>query len=178
MGVTVKATVRHGFSQEEIAEAVRATLTSLWGVGEPDPGIFESNIAASLSGSGERVTVDITEEGKIRIVSETVLPVPLYDGGKNEGNIKRFLDALKRTLAANGLAESKPEAYASFLSEEDTYIGSSPKLGTGPKAVLGGYLGCLIAFALILLAVAVIALAFLVVFVVFIIVLLYGMITY
>ncbi len=126
MGVTVKATVRHGFTQEEIAEAVAAALDSLWGFGKPDVRIFESNIGSSLSNSGERFTVDITEEGTIKIISETVLPVPVFDGGKNERNIKAFFGALKRGLSARGLEKSKPEAYASFLSKEDTYVGSSP----------------------------------------------------
>jgi hypothetical protein len=44
MTVRKEAPVQHGFSQEEIAEAVRATLLLLWGCEEPCPGTFESDV--------------------------------------------------------------------------------------------------------------------------------------
>ena len=147
MGVTVKATVQHGFSQEEIAEAVKATLSSLWGFTQPHPAIFESDIGMSFSSVGERFTIDITEEGTIKTISKTLLPTAVTDGGKNRRNIIDFLNALKQTLSTSGLAASKPEAYSSFISGENTYIGSPPPTG---KAFLSVLLASVVMFCLLI----------------------------
>lgn len=72
MAIVVKTTVIHGFSQEEIAEAVKATHSSLWGFTQPSAAIFETDIGSGLRSSGERFTVDITEEGTVKIVSKTL----------------------------------------------------------------------------------------------------------
>lgn len=116
-----KANVKHGFSREDIAEAVKATLLLLWGYEEPSPGTFESDVGVrSLSSGGERFAVDITQEGIIQIVSESKAPnrfwpAFVYDN-KNRQNVKDFLNALKFSVSTSGLAKSKPEAYSLLLS--------------------------------------------------------------
>lgn len=116
-----KANVKHGFSQEEIAEAVKATLLLLWGYEEPCPGTFESDVGiSSWTSGGERFTVDITREGIIKIVSESkapnrFFPAFVYDN-RNKQNVKDFLNALKFSVSTSGLAKAKPEAYSLLLS--------------------------------------------------------------
>jgi len=74
---------------------------------------------------GERFTVDVTREGIIKIASKSKVPTTLFDFGKNQENLKSFLNRLKYTFSTSGLAKSKPEAYASFVSNESTHIRSS-----------------------------------------------------
>ncbi|MEE8641120.1 MAG: hypothetical protein V3T41_12000 [bacterium] len=125
MTVRKEVTVQHGFSREEIAEAVTATLLLLWGYKEPSPGTFESDICINLiKWPGDRFTVDITREGIIKIVSESKSRLQLFDFGNNRENIKKFLDALKYTFSTSGLAKSKREGYSSFMSNESTHIKS------------------------------------------------------
>jgi hypothetical protein len=124
MAVRKEITVQHEFSQEEIAVAVRNTLLLLWGYEERSPGVFESDIGTTWASWGERFTVDITGEGTIRIVSEPKVSITLFDYGKNQENVKRFLNALKHTFSTSGLAESKPGAYTSFMSDKSTRIRS------------------------------------------------------
>jgi len=125
MGVRKEVTVQHGFSQEEIAEAVKATLLLLWGYEEPRPGTFESDVGTTWMSWGERFTVDVTREGVIKIVSESKIPTTLFDFGKNRENLKSFLNRLKYTFSSSGFAESKPKAYSSFTSDESTHVRSS-----------------------------------------------------
>jgi hypothetical protein len=125
MGVRKEVTVQHGFSQEEIAEAVRSTLLSLWGYEERSPGGFESDIGTTWQSWGERFKVDITREGIIKAVSESKVPTTLFDFGKNRENLKSFLNRLRYTFSSSGFAESKPEAYSSFMSNESTHVRSS-----------------------------------------------------
>ncbi len=124
MAVRKEVTVQHGFSQEEIAEAVKATLLRSWGYEELSPGTFESDIGWTWGSWGEWFTVDITREGIIKIASKSKVPTTLFDFGKNQKNLKRFLNALKRTFSTSGQAKSKPEAYTSFISDERTHIRS------------------------------------------------------
>ncbi len=126
-----KANVHHGFSQEEIAEAVGNALLTLWGYEERSPGTYEAAIGgAALTTGGERFSVDIAEEGLIKIYSESNPPNRLWPGAvydnKNRQNVKDFLLALKLSLVASGLAKSKPEAYSLLLStgRSDTDIAS------------------------------------------------------
>ena len=125
MTVRKEVTVQHGFSQEEIAEAVKATLLLLWGYEELSPGTFETGIGVTLASWGERFTVDITREGIIKIASKSKVPTTLFDWGKSRENLKSFLNGLKHTFSTTGLAKSKPEAYSSFISNESTHIRSS-----------------------------------------------------
>jgi hypothetical protein len=151
MTVRKEATIQHGFSQEEIAEAARATLESLWGCEEKAPAFFESDIGFTLNSFGERFTVDIAEEGVINIASESKLPTTLVDWGKNEGNITKFLGALKSTLTAGGLAQSKPEAYSSLVAAENTQVRDASSRREGFSTIL---LIAIIAAVLIVIAIA------------------------
>ena len=151
MAIRKEVTVQHGFSQEEITEAVRATLLSLWGCEEKAPAVFESDIGFSLYSGGERFTVDIAEEGVIKIASESKLPTTLVDWGKNQGNITKFLGALKETLKASGLAESKREAYSSLIAAESTQIRDASTRREGCSTIL---LIALISGVLIVIAIA------------------------
>jgi hypothetical protein len=135
MAIRKEATVQHGFSQEEITEAVKATLESLWGCRKKAPGVFESDVGFSLVSWGERVTVDVRKEGIVEIASESKLPTTLVDWGKNLENLSKVLDGLKDALSASGLAEAKPEAYELFLSNEPINIGRS-STGKGVAALL------------------------------------------
>jgi hypothetical protein len=124
MAVRKEFTVQHGFSQEEIAEAVKATLLLLWGYDETSPGLFASDIGITWVSWGERFTVDINREGIMEIVSECSFPLQVWDWGKNRENLKIFLNGLKDTFSTSGLAKSNPEAYSSFMSNESTHIKS------------------------------------------------------
>ncbi|MGD8719867.1 MAG: hypothetical protein PVH29_13735 [Candidatus Zixiibacteriota bacterium] len=150
MAIRKEATIEHGFTQDEITAAVKATLEKLWGCQEKEPALFESDIGMSLNSFGEVFTVDLTEAGAIKIASETKLPTALTDWGKNQGNIDKFLAALKETLAASGLAESKAEAYASLAEAGTTQVrdASSRREGWSTILLIG-----LIAAVLIVLAV-------------------------
>lgn len=151
MTIRKEATVQHGFSQEEIAEAARAALKSLWGCEEKSPAVFESDIGFSLNSWGERFTVDLAEEGVIKIASESKLPTTLVDWGKNQGNITKFLDALKGSLTASGLAESKREAYSSLIAAESAQIRDASTRREGFSTIL---LIAIIAAVLLVIAIA------------------------
>jgi hypothetical protein len=123
VAVRKEITVQHGFSQEEIAEAVKATLLLLGGCEERSPLVFESDVCASwIEWPGFRLTVDVTQEGILEIASESKVPWALSDWGTNREKIKKFIDALKHTFLISGLAKSKPEAYSSFMSDKSTHI--------------------------------------------------------
>jgi hypothetical protein len=167
MGVRKEVTVQHGFSREEIGEAVKATLLLLWGYEEPSPGTFKSDIRWTWSESGKWFTVDITREGIIKIASESKLRTQLVDlTDSNRENIKEFLNALKRTFSRTGLAKSKPEAYASFISDESTHIRSSTPGEIVTRFLLFGFLIMIIMLILAggVALVFVVALLFLVAF--------------
>jgi hypothetical protein len=151
MAIRKEATVRHGFSQEEIAGAVRATLESLWGCEEKSPAFFESDIGMTLWSFGALFNVDLTEAGVIKIASETKLPTALVDFGTNRGNINKFLNALKETLAAGGLAESKPEAYSSLAAAGNAEVRDASSRGEGYSVIL---LVAFIAAVLVVVAIA------------------------
>lgn len=123
MAVRKEITIQHGFSQEEITDAVKATLLLLGGCEERSPLIFESDICASwIEWPGFRLTVDVTREGIIKIASESKVPWALFDWGVNREKIKKFVDSLKHTLLISGLDKSKPEAYSSFMLNKSTHI--------------------------------------------------------
>lgn len=125
MAVRKEVTVQHGFSQEEITDAVKATLLLLGGCEERSPLIFESDICVTLlEWPGFRLTVDVTRENIIKIASESKVPWALVDSGVNREKIKKFIDSLKHTFLISGLAKSKPEAYSSFMSDKSTHIKS------------------------------------------------------
>jgi hypothetical protein len=151
MTVRKEATIQHGFSQEEAAEAVRATLESLWGCEEKAPGVLESDIGMTLWSFGTLLTVDLTEAGVIKIASETKLPTALVDFGTNQGNINKFLGALKENLTASGLAESKAEAFSSLAAAENTEVRDASSRREGLSVIL---LILIIAGVLIVITVA------------------------
>jgi hypothetical protein len=150
MAIRKELTVQHGFSQEEIAKAVKAALESLWGCEEKSPAFFESDIGMTLWSFGMLFTVDLTETRVIKIASETKLPTALVDFGTNQGNINKFLNALKETLAASGLAESKPEVYSSLFAAENTQVRDASSRKEGFSVIL---LVAIIAAVLIVIAV-------------------------
>jgi hypothetical protein len=126
VAVRKEITVQHDFSQEEIAEAVKATLLLLGGCEERSPLTFESDICTTwIEWPGFRLAVDVTGEGILKIASESKVPWALFDWGANREKIKIFIDSLKHTFLISGLAKSKPEAYSSFISDESTHIRSS-----------------------------------------------------
>jgi len=115
--------IQHEFSQEEIAEAVKATLHALGGCEESSPFVFESDICTLWTEwPGFWLTVDVTREGIIEITSESKARWALFDFGVNREKIKKFVDSLKNTLSYGGLAKSKPEAYSSFMLHRSTHI--------------------------------------------------------
>ena len=151
MAIRKEATVQHGFSQEEITEAVKATLEKLWGYEEKAPAFFESDIGMTLWSFGTLLTVDLTEAGVMKIASETKLPTALVDFGTNQGNINKFLNAFKETLAASRLAESKPEAYSSFATAENAEVRDASSRREGFSVIL---LVAIIAAVLVVIAIA------------------------
>ena len=151
MAIRKETTIQHGFSQAEITEAVKAALESLWGCREKAPAFFESDIGMTLWSFGTLFTVDLTEPGVIKIASETKLPTALVDFGTNQGNINKFLDALKETLAAGGLAESKAEAFSSLVAAGSTQVRDASSRREGYSTIL---LIGLIAAVLIVIAIA------------------------
>ena len=151
MAIRKEATVQHGFTQEEIAEAVRATLESLWGYQEKAPAFFESDIGMTLWSFGTLFTVDLTEAGVIKVASETKMPTALVDFGTNQGNINKFLNALKEALAASGLAESKREAFSSLAAAEGAEVRDASSRKEGFSVIL---LVAIIAAVLVVIAIA------------------------
>ena len=139
MAIRKEAAVQHGFTQDEITAAVKATLESLWGCAEKAPALFESDIGMTLWSFGTLLTVDLTETGIIKVASETKLPTALVDFGTNQGNINKFLGALKENLAAGGLAESNPEAVSSLATAESVEVrdASSRKEGLSTLLLIG-----------------------------------------
>lgn len=151
MAIRKEATVQHGFTQDEITEAVKATLESLWGFQEKAPGVLESDIGMTLWSFGTLFTVDLTEAGVIKVASETKMPTALVDFGTNQGNINKFLNALKETLAASGLAESKPEAFSSLAAAEGAEVRDASSRKEGFSVIL---LVAIIAAVLVVIAIA------------------------
>jgi len=151
MAIRKELTIEHGFSQEEITEAVKATLEALWGCEEKAPAFFESDIGMTLWSFGTLFTVDLTEAGAIKIASETKLPTALVDFGTNQGNINKFLGALKEKLAASGLAESKAEAFSSAFGAENTQVRDASSRREGFSVIL---LVAIIAAVLVVIAIA------------------------
>ncbi len=149
MAIRKEATVKHGFSRDEITAAVKAALESLWGYQEKAPAVFESDIGMTLWSFGTLLTVDLTEAGVIKIASGTKLPTALVDFGTNRGNINKFLGALKETLAASGLAESKAEAFSSLAAAENAQVRDASSRREGISVIL---LVAIIAAVLVVIA--------------------------
>ena len=128
MGVKAGTTIRHLFTREEIEEAVKAALLLLGGCYEISPRVYRSDIGMTYWSWGERVTVDVSAEGIMKIASESTFSPTLIDYGKNKENVSKVLNGLKYAFMTSGLAKSNPEAYSAFLSDENANI-SSPSSG-------------------------------------------------
>jgi hypothetical protein len=151
VAIRKELTIEHGFSQAEITGAVKTTLQSLWGGKESSPGVFTSDIGMTLWSFGTLFTVDLAEAGVIKIASETKLPTALVDFGTNRGNIDKFLRALKETLAANGLADAKPEAYSLLAAAGNAQVRDASSRREGISVIL---LVAIIAAVLVGIAIA------------------------
>ena len=92
-----------------VAAAVRKTLTDLgWEFVRDASGTeFDAKPKWSLwSYLGERVRIEVSQDGNVWIRSECISPIQWYDGmpfpwyGKNRENVEKFLDLLSQSLGS------------------------------------------------------------------------------
>lgn len=90
---------RFDLPQDELASGVRNALAGLgWKFEALSPTHFVARLSAGVWSWGERVNIDVAEDGTVAVSSECVFPLQCFDWGKNQTNVHTFVDSLVRSV--------------------------------------------------------------------------------
>lgn len=64
------------------------------GSGTPDGMVFRVSASLSFGSWGESITVTRVAADRLTVRSECTMPTQVFDWGRNEGNVKKFLATL------------------------------------------------------------------------------------
>jgi len=86
--------------QTRIAQAIPVVLNGLhWGGHQTSPTTFTASIGIGPFSWGETLTIDFSFPNGIQVTSKCSFPLQCVDWGKNERNIRKFLDQLSSLLS-------------------------------------------------------------------------------
>ena len=86
--------------QAQIAQAIPVALDSLrWKGYQVSPTSFTASVGTGLFSWGENITIAFISPNGIQVTSKCCFPLQCFDWGKNERNIRTFLDQLSSLLS-------------------------------------------------------------------------------
>lgn len=91
---------RFNLRPDDLVEVIRESLHSLgWRYETPSPNQFVAWNSVNLWSWGEKIFVEISDDGVVRAKSECLLPTQCFDWGKNSRNVKAFLGEVSRVAS-------------------------------------------------------------------------------
>jgi hypothetical protein len=95
-----RGTRRYDSSPDALREAVARALSALgWtAYGNWSGRCFVAEVGYNFWSWGEKISVEIDREGKIRVESRCMLPTQCFDWGKNQCNVDAFLEEVAQKL--------------------------------------------------------------------------------
>ena len=100
---------RYDCSPRELKEAIEDALDELdWSGSRSKRRQWTATTGMSLFSWGEKVIIDIEQDGGVSVRSEYAFPLAWLDWGHNRTNVRRFLKQLDRFL---GDREDEPEDF-------------------------------------------------------------------
>ena len=89
-----------GIDLQILYPAVMQTIHVLrWSGGQSGPYTFEASSGFSLWSYGEKIRITIDGQGTVHVHSECSWPLTLFDWGKNDSNVGKFLATLGSFVA-------------------------------------------------------------------------------
>ena len=95
MAASATQQVHVNADQGQLAQLIPAALQSLgWSCYQSSPTSFNSSVSMGWLSWGENITIDFSHPSWIHVTSKCAFPLQLFDWGKNQKNIDRFLAQL------------------------------------------------------------------------------------
>ncbi|MDA7522032.1 hypothetical protein N9Z55_03280 [Akkermansiaceae bacterium] len=83
--------------RSDLRSAVKLTLSEVsWLIRKETQETIEASTSLNLRSWGEKIIITFLSNGSISVTSKCALPTQLFDWGKNETNIKKFMAELKK----------------------------------------------------------------------------------
>jgi hypothetical protein len=93
----------------DLVRAAKRAVNSLgWKLSNSDKASLTASTSVSFWSWGEKLTVEVEDDGTVVIRSQCSLPTQCFDWGKNKKNVQRFLDEFRKELAADEPNEPGP----------------------------------------------------------------------
>ena len=93
---------RFSGGRDEILGAVPSAFRSLnWRILSESDGRCEAHAPFSISSWGERVRVEVEDDGIVRVSSKCIHLLQFFDWGKNLMNVSEFLAQLRKEMLAS-----------------------------------------------------------------------------
>jgi hypothetical protein len=104
-----KESRRFKLPRAELLRAAKRALQALgWTFSTRGVADLVVNTSVSWWSWGETLTVDVGDDGRVRVQSKCALPTQCFDWGKNRKNVTRFLDELRQQIDEEEPGGRKP----------------------------------------------------------------------
>ena len=95
MAASATQQVHVNADQGQLAQLIPAALQSLgWSCYQSSPTSFNSSVSMGWLSWGENITIDFSHPTWVTVTSKSAFPLTLFDWGKNQKNVDRFLAQL------------------------------------------------------------------------------------
>ena len=111
MGFPASASAEARFpehSREDIIRLSERILDDLgWHINYVEEDRIQVRTAVGIWIFGDQMTVDVSKRGTVFVRSQCLWPTQIFDFGRNDQHIERFLDRLERRLAKLGQRDAE-----------------------------------------------------------------------